>query len=243
MIVPFIEKYIVEIKSRPTLNLSKFYSPIDGTIRRLSVRLPNASFLGTNKFNVAKNGVYLYATEDAFSQNGSAAVEKADLNISVAKGDSIVWDLIQAGQTGANIPMFFECDIESDDVPGRRETVSHTTASLADAATENSDLALGSAGMIRKITADRSCRIRLYTTSAYRTADAARAIGTDPEGEHGLQMDLYLTPSNLVWDFAQAIPFFDGQSTPTGIVKAAVTNLSGSTDTVAIDFDVSVFED
>lgn len=243
MIEPFIEKYQVEVLRRPTLNLSKWFSPIDGTIRRLSVRSPNQSAIGVHVFNVSLDGVYLYETESAFSMNGPDIVEKADLNIAIAKEAVLTWDLIRLGSGIVSVPLFFEVDIESADLPGRRETISYETASLANAATENSDLALGSFGMIRKVTADRSCRIRLYTTSAARTADASREIGTDPEGEHGVQMDLYLTAGNLVWEMAQAIPFFDGQSTPTGIVKAAIENLSGSTSTVAVDFDVNVTED
>jgi hypothetical protein len=242
MIEPFIEKYTATILDRPTLNLSKWYSPITGTIRRLSARAPNLS-IGTHIFNVSKNGVYLYAIGSAFSLTGSGAAEKADLAISVAKGDALVWDYVSAGAGTVAPPLFFEIDIEPNDVPGRRETIAFETGSLADDATENADVALGSVGLIRKITADRSTRIRLYTTATHRTADAARPIGTDPEDEHGVQMDLYLTPGNLVWDFAQAIPFFDGQSTPTGIVKAAVQNLSGSTSAVAIDFDVTILED
>lgn len=243
MITPFLEKYNVEVKVRPQLNLSKWYSPIDGTIRRLSVKLPNQSPLGSHRINVSLSGVYLYDTADSFLISGPDEVEKTGLTIAVAKGEPITWDLIQVGSGVVSVPMFFQVDIESDDVPGRRETVTFTTGSLANAATENASVPLGSSGLIRKVTADRATRIRLYSSTAARTADAARPIGTDPEGEHGVQMDLYLTGANLVWEMAQAIPYFDGQSTPSGIVYAAIENKSGSTHTVAINFDVSVIED
>jgi hypothetical protein len=243
MIIPFIEKYNVEQLRRPTLNLSKWFSPIDGTIRRLSVRSPNQPSIGTHIVNVALDGVYLFLIGSAFNVFGTAAVEKTGLSIAVTKGQSLVWDYVSAGSGFLNVPLFFEVDIEPADLPGRSVTVTYTTASLADAATENGSIALGKIGLIKKVTADRAARIRLYTSSAYRTADAARPIGTDPDGEHGVQMDLYLTPSNLVWDMAQAIPFFDGQSTPTGIVYAAIENKSGSTSTVAVNFDVSQIDD
>lgn len=243
MIEPFIEKYQVEIKTRPALNLSKWFSPIDGTIRRLSVRLPNQSPLGSHTFNVSLDGVYLYSTETAFIVTSNAIVEKADLNIPIDKEQALTWDLIRVGAGSVTVPMFFEVDIEPADLPGRRETISFETGSLANAATENALIPLGSFGHIRKVTADRSCRIRLYSSAAARTADASRPIGTDPDGEHGLQMDLYLTPSNLVWEMAQAVAYYDGQSTPDGNVFAAIENKSGSTSTVAIDFEVNTVED
>lgn len=243
MIIPFIEKYNVAILSRPTLNLSKFYSPIDGTITRLSVKAPNQSPIGTHTINVSLNGVYQYLTAAAFLVTGPDAVEKTGLSIAIAKGDPLIWDYIVAGSGNLAVPLFFEVDIEPADLPGRTETVVFTTASLANAATENASIPLGKVGLIKKVSADRSARIRLYPATADRTADAARAIGTDPEDEHGVEMDLYLTPSNLSWHMAQALPFYDGQSTPTGIVYAAIQNKSGSTHSVAVTFEISVIED
>lgn len=244
MIIPFIEKYVAtEPLRRPTLNLSKWYSPIDGIIRRLSVRAPNQGVIGTNIFNVQQSGVYLYASGSAFSMNGPSAVEKSALAIAIDKGEPLVWDLIQAGQAGVNTPIFFEIDIEPADLPGRRETVSYTTGSLANLATENADLPLGKSGHILKITADRAARIRLYNSAAYRTADASRVPGVDPTDEEGIQMDLVLEATNLVWDFGIAIPFHDAQATPTGIVKAAIENQSGSTHTVALTIETIQLED
>lgn len=242
MIIPFIEKYLVDSLLRPTLNLSKFYSPIDGWIRRARVIAPNTSF-GTHVFNLQKNGVYLYPTISAWAITANAAAEKTELSIAIAKGDVLTWDLISVGAGFVGVPVYFEIDIEPADLPGRRETISFTSASLANLATDNVDLELGKSGFIWKATADRSARLRLYDSAAYRTADAARPIGTDPEGEHGLQMDIYFPPANLTWDLATMIPFKDAQATPTGIVKAAIENRSGSTSTVDLDFEVIQFED
>jgi hypothetical protein len=50
---------------------------------------------------------------------------------------------------------------------------------------------------IYRVTASRACRIRLYAASAYRTADLARPIGTDPTGDHGCLLEVVL-PAGLL---------------------------------------------
>ena len=60
---------------------------------------------------------------------------------------------------------------------GGRDTASHTTASLAAAAAEDFTLALSKSFALFKVETDVQARVRLYASAAYRTADAARAIG------------------------------------------------------------------
>lgn len=83
---------------------------------------------------------------------------------------------------------------------GGRDTASHTTASLAAAAAEDFTLALSKSFALFKVETDVQARVRLYASAAYRTADAARAIGVDPTGDHGLIAEVVTTPSMLsVW--------------------------------------------
>lgn len=66
------------------------------------------------------------------------------------------------------------------DMPGR-QSVAVTTASIAAGAADNTQtLALGKSFSLLSVQTSRPARVRLYSTAALRTADAARAVGTDP---------------------------------------------------------------
>ena len=54
------------------------------------------------------------------------------------------------------------------------------------------------------MSADAAARIRIYATTAHRAADAARAVGTDPTGDHGVELDVNLTSSILSVTLAPA---------------------------------------
>jgi hypothetical protein len=83
---------------------------------------------------------------------------------------------------------------------------------------------------LHTIETDRACRVRLYTTSAKRTADAARSVGTDPTGDHGLMFEFVATGA-VDYDLS---PLVDGYC-PTGTdVYYAIENRSGSTSTVEV---------
>lgn len=118
---------------------------------------------------------------------------------------------------------------------GARGDVVITTAALADGATENGTSALGKAFIPLQITVDRACRVRLYQTSAARTADASRAPGTLPTGEHGVILDVRLdTGTGLVWDVFQPPTGANMDSPVTSTIYYAIKNESGSTSTVQV---------
>lgn len=83
-----------------------------------------------------------------------------------------------------------------------RDEVQHGTASLPGNASEVGVVSLGLSSRVLRVAADRACRVRLYTTAAKRDADAARAIGTDPTGDHGLILEVVLTATLLALDLA-----------------------------------------
>jgi hypothetical protein len=115
-----------------------------------------------------------------------------------------------------------------------RTSTTITTASLAVNATENSTKAFSAAYRLLNITTDRACRVRLYTTSAKRTADASRAIGADPTGDHGLVFEFVATAAVTDYDLT---PLVDGYC-PTGTdVYYAIENRSSGTSTVVVTFD------
>lgn len=115
-------------------------------------------------------------------------------------------------------------------------TVTKTTASLADGVSEESTISLGKYSIISRLTADRACRVRLYSTSAFRAADLSRNIGVEPTGEHGVMLECVVIGSNLTLDLAPSPIVFNADGTPTADIYYSILNMSGSTSTVQVTF-------
>lgn len=124
-----------------------------------------------------------------------------------------------------------------DGAPGSggwpRDTILYTTASLADDASETDELDMGTdiSAKLFKIVTDVAARVRVYATNAQRDADAARAIGVDPTGDHGLLFE-FVTTADLSWTLSPAVDIVSDAA--DGVYGLIITNLSGSTDTVAV---------
>lgn len=99
-----------------------------------------------------------------------------------------------------------------------------TTPSLASGATFNGSVAMAPGYRLYKVAADRLMRLRVYTTTLQRTADATRAIGVDPdpESDHGLVLEFATAP----WLMSAVLsPQVSGYC-PSGVmVPYAITNL------------------
>lgn len=115
-----------------------------------------------------------------------------------------------------------------------RATVTKTTASLADDATETGTVALAKAGLLLQVTVDRACWVRLYQTSADRTADASRLFGEPAPPS-----------TDILEEFAFAgagtrrrivVGYCNGDGSPTTAIYYAITNKSGAAHTVQVDF-------
>lgn len=112
-----------------------------------------------------------------------------------------------------------------------RTTASKTTGSLANLAVETGTVTVAKGYRAMYVTVDRACRVRLYTSSAKRTADAARAPGTDPTGDHGVMLDVVMTAGGTL----TLSPLVDGYTDDgTSAVPYSIQNRSGSTSTVAV---------
>lgn len=116
-----------------------------------------------------------------------------------------------------------------------RDVATITTGSLADDATENGTVVLRPMYRLFRVDVDRACRVRLYTSSAKRTADAARAVGTDVDiaTDHGLMFE-YVATAAIDVDLS---PLVDGFCPTGSTVYYAIENRSGSTHTVVVAFD------
>jgi hypothetical protein len=115
-----------------------------------------------------------------------------------------------------------------------RGDVSKTTGVLADLATETGVITLGKSSLIIRFTASCKCRIRLYSTSAWRTADAARPPGTDPTGEHGVMLDINLPTGTLDWDLSPLSLVTNDDVTPVADIYYAIQNTSGVSQAVTV---------
>jgi hypothetical protein len=109
-----------------------------------------------------------------------------------------------------------------------RSTVAVTTASLANNAVENGVIVLGKSSLVSRFVGTAKSRIRLYSTAAYRTADAARVPGIDPIGEHGVMLDIVLPTGILSWDLSPLSLVTNDDVAPVANIYYAIQNLSGA---------------
>lgn len=112
-----------------------------------------------------------------------------------------------------------------------RATLLFTTSSLADGASEEKSEA--TRGMVVfKVVTDVPARVRAYPSDAYRDADRARPIGTDPDQEtdHGVLMEVITATGMLTVITSPAPAIFASTST----LYFEITNLNGSASVVNV---------
>lgn len=118
-----------------------------------------------------------------------------------------------------------------------RKTSAITTASLVNNDVETSSVSIAKAFDLIKVQASAFCRIRLYSSAAARTADAARAASTPIAvgTQHGLITELMLQASgDLTWTMSP--PAYGAMVDDTVNVPYAIQNLSGSTQAITVTF-------
>ena len=133
-----------------------------------------------------------------------------------------------AGPEGPQGPMGPQGD---QGLPGAlavgRQDAQSTTPNLATNATHNGTLPLTRSFEALAVTLSQSARLRLYSTSAARTADASRPTSTPPTPGAGVILDIALTEAGT-----QTLdPHAHGanmEATPTANIPYALTNLGAS---------------
>jgi hypothetical protein len=88
-------------------------------------------------------------------------------------------------------------EIEAESVHASSVVVNKTVAAVPAATGVTSTVLLGKAFRLDRVVSNKACRLRLYISSAHRTADADRPRDQDPIGDHGLIAEIVLTPSIL----------------------------------------------
>lgn len=119
--------------------------------------------------------------------------------------------------------------------PIAREQIAVPTANLAASASENVTVTVAAGWRAFGLQTNRPARVRVYRTTAQRTADAARAAGTDPTGDHGVLLDFVTTSGDLDWTLSPAIDMHSGDASSE--FPAAVTNLDVVAGAVIATFD------
>lgn len=123
-----------------------------------------------------------------------------------------------------------------------RATVSQTTTSIANGASDNITISgTGRAGSLLSVTTDRAAWVVFYDTIASRSADASRGETTDPSPGSGVLAEVITTGAQTV-KMTPVPSYYNGESPTASAVYAKVVNKSGATSTVQVDAVVTYYE-
>lgn len=120
-----------------------------------------------------------------------------------------------------------------------RSTVTSTTASLDPDASADATVTVPASYAIYQVATNYPARVRLYLSSSQRTADAARPVTEDPEGDHGCILEVVTTSGVSSLDLS---PVAIG-ACPTGTsAYLSITNLDTVARAVTVTLDVLSME-
>jgi hypothetical protein len=108
-----------------------------------------------------------------------------------------------------------------------RGTVTGTTTSIANGATDNITITGYKGYILYKINVTGAAWVRIYTDTASRTADSSRLEGTDPTPGSGVIAEVITTSSQIIL-MSPGVFGFNNELSPTNNIPIAVTNKSGS---------------
>lgn len=117
----------------------------------------------------------------------------------------------------------------------RVRSVTYTTSSLADGATEVGAIEVGAGFTILRFKTVHAARFRAYQSVAHRTADAGRPVGVFPSGDHGL---IFEDDGSSAEDYATVV--VGGLLEGTSACPVSITNRSGATRTITVELEVRV---
>lgn len=122
--------------------------------------------------------------------------------------------------------------------PLGRMWASATADSLASGGSASIDFTPSAAGMrLLKISTNKRARVRMYGDATKRTADLARAIGTDPSGDHGVLLD-YANTATASGRLSQVSPHVDAHNLDTNPLNKTYLNITNydATGNVVVAF-------
>lgn len=115
-----------------------------------------------------------------------------------------------------------------------RATVTKATATIAVGVVESGVVSMAESYRVTKIATDRPARVRLYATIAQRDADASRAIGTAPSGNHGLLMEVITGTGALTMILTPQVDGTNFEASPSSNIPCCITNLDSATSAVTV---------
>ena len=92
------------------------------------------------------------------------------------------------------------------------------------------------------IRSTNSVRIRMYDTNEHRTNDLARPVGTEPLGNHGLLLDITITPDvlNTEYQLYPPVTLINNDTIRSGLIYYTIDEING-TDQNNINIDFNYF--
>ena len=114
-----------------------------------------------------------------------------------------------------------------------RNSITSTTASLANNAAGNITITGWKSYMLLSIQTSAAAWVTVYTSSAARTADASRTITSDPTPGSGVIAEVITTSANTQI-FSPAVLGFSDEVSPSTDIQVKVVNRSGSTAAITI---------
>jgi len=205
------------------------YLPIvrDSVLSAVKIKT-DAVQTGAAVFEVRRNGAVLSGLNALTIPDAAKTGSVTGLAQEVTDGDEITLNLV-SGSVSSPIALTLVA-LDGGDLV--QNTAVFSTGSISDSVTENINAALGKVLVCWRVNTSRAARLRAYSTGAYRTADAARPIGTDAVGESGLLLEVVTTAGNLTIDAAQAAVLTNGDVPPTSTIYFAVQNRSGAASVI-----------
>lgn len=117
------------------------------------------------------------------------------------------------------------------------------TAALADGAEETSSTAMPTPTVVLlSVNADQPCRLRMYSTSSARAADAARDVDSRPTAGGGLLAEFVFETLNQTIPLSPIAILANGDGPAALTVYYIVQNLSGGTATINISLSTLPME-
>lgn len=116
-----------------------------------------------------------------------------------------------------------------------------TTGSLADGASEDLMITGYKGYVLYKIETSAAAWVRLYSSTAARTADASRLEGTDPLPGSGVIAEIISTGAQTILITPGALGF-STESVPNTQIPCTITNKTGGTTTITVTLTVLQLE-
>ncbi len=113
-----------------------------------------------------------------------------------------------------------------------RTTTTVTTGSVANNVSITVDIVLSKTYLLMAIQTSKPARVTAYESAAARTADANRAVGTDPTSTAGVVLD-YVTSDATAQGLSPLVTGRNNENPVTTTIPLRVTNM-GSSGTIDV---------